>query len=127
MLSHNYGSQDNTSRNSQRDNRLNNIHKNFVLPQDNFYGESSYQNSYAKKDVNYNDLRAVIEKPKSTMENKHFEGVSSYNEAYVYSKNFNGKQEKFKQPDNIQLSTDPFNGSSEYNAQLKGQAQNTKT
>lgn len=91
MLNHNYGSQDNLSRNSQRDNRYNNIHKNFVLPQDNFYGESSYQNSYAKKDVNYNDLRAVIEKPKQTVENKHFEGVSSYNDSYGYSKNFNGK------------------------------------
>ena len=76
---------------AEKGNRYENIHKNFVLPQDKFYGESSYQNEYTKKDVDYNDLRAAMQKPKSTIEYKQFEGTSSYNDSYKQNDNFNGR------------------------------------
>lgn len=38
------------------------------MPQDKFYGESSYNGSYQRGgDINYNDLRAVMKKKENTI------------------------------------------------------------
>ncbi len=61
-----------------------------------------------------------MQKPKSTIEYKNFEGTSSYNDSYKLNENFNGRPEKFKQPNNLKLSNEPFIASTEYHDQLRG-------
>ena len=59
------------------------IHKNFILPEDRFYGESSYTNSYNKQNGTPNKPNEkFLPKHELELSKSPFEGNSSY--AYEY-------------------------------------------
>ena len=90
------------------------IHKNFILPQDKFYAESSYTNSYNQKNgTQEKPNQKFVPKGELSIGNNRFEGNSSY----VSDFEGRGKAERAEKmilPKNFVMPEGKFEGDSSY-------------
>ena len=90
------------------------IHKNFILPEDRFYGESSYTGTYNQKNgTPIKPSEKFVPKGEISLGNDKFEANSSYVADYL-AKGKAERAEKIPLPKNFVMPEGKFDGNSDY-------------